>query len=77
MTGEEALDADVLVELGPMDAMATADELPFGLLGGRSMRKTRIPGYGHRHTTSVYQVHHEHVLGDPDVLGERLSNFKR
>ena len=47
MTGEEIVYADVLVELGPMDAMATTNEFPFGLLGWCSMAKSGIPGDRH------------------------------
>lgn len=77
MPGEETVDADVFIELGPMDPVATADQFPFRLLGRRSMSQARVPRDGHRHGATIGQVHDQRVLGHADTLRSGLPNFKR
>jgi len=51
--GEEAFDGDVLVDVGPVDADAAADEAPIGFLGWGSGSETREPGEGSGDSAAV------------------------
>jgi len=77
MTGEESVNADVFIKLGPMNAVAAPDEFPLCLLGGRSVSQARVPRDRHRYGAAICQVHDQRVLGHTDTLGSGLPNFKR
>jgi hypothetical protein len=68
-SGEEILHRDILIELGPVNAVTAPDELPLGLLGWRAMGETRVPLDRNRHRPAVDKIHDQSVIGDPNVLG--------
>ena len=47
MPQEQSLDADVLVEIGPMDSLATADDVPVGPLPTVAVKESWIPAERH------------------------------
>src|SRR5262245_30911606 len=60
-TEQDADHRKVLIEVGPMNPLAHANQLPaVALLGGR-LPETRIPVEGHSHFTSVCE-HDDHAL---------------
>jgi hypothetical protein len=64
---EQAFRAQVLVNLGPMNAEATAGGAPVGALGRGGGEKARIPDKRHGDGTAVQEIDDKGVLGEPDV----------
>ncbi|MNC99229.1 hypothetical protein D3C83_174370 [compost metagenome] len=46
-TAQKILDADILVEVGPMDSLAATDEPPMVLFRNGAVRQAWIPLNGH------------------------------
>ncbi len=72
---KQALDADVLVELVPMNAMPTADQSPalaFYLCG---VDQSREPGKGHGQTSSVTEFYGQCVFCHSYRFSYRHSDF--
>jgi len=72
-TGEEILDADVLIELGPMNPVAAADEPPVRALGDGAVRESGIPGQGNGECPTIHQVDDQRIVREPDLLRYNLS----
>jgi len=51
-----------------MDAEATASDAPVGSLGGRGVKKPRVPRKGHGDRTPVEEVDRECVIGHAYIL---------
>ena len=76
-TGEKASDADVFVEIRPVDAFPAPDQPPVRTLGGRPMYKARVPGQGHANGSAVDEVNHQRVVRDCHLLGKRRPQLTR
>ena len=55
-TGEESFDADVLIEIGPVNALAVADESPTRALSIGAVRKPWVPCERYTDGPAVDQV---------------------
>jgi len=74
---QDVLDADVFVELRPVDTLTTADETPVVLLLGCSVEKPGVPHDGHRNRATVHEIDGQGVLAQCDVAGSCRLDFKR
>src|SRR4051812_11159335 len=63
----QTFDGDVLVELGPVNPLAAADESPFRTLVVRAMSEPRIPRQRHGNRAAVAQVDGQSVVRYHDV----------
>jgi len=54
----------IFVEVGPVNAVATAAKLPLLALLRRSVKKARVPGERHRDAAAVREASSEGVLVD-------------
>ena len=70
---EEAFGGEVFVEVGPMDAVAGAGDLPVGSLGGRGVEESGVPGQGDGDAAAVGEVDDEGGLGKTDVFDAFVS----
>ena len=62
------LDADILVQVGPADPFAGADELPVVALFWRAVREPRVPVERYCDVAAIGQLGRECVLGHGDAL---------
>lgn len=65
--GKKVFDANVFVQVGPMNSLSLADQTPIAPLGNRSMRQPRIPCQGHSDRPPVGKLDGERVVGDLNV----------
>jgi hypothetical protein len=77
MAREQILHGNILIQLGPMDAMAAAYQLPPCLLSRSSMVEARKPRHRYRYRATVRQVHDKSTVNDTNVLGQGLSEIMR
>jgi len=71
--GKHALDTEVFIDVGPMDALAGANQTKVcSLLGGR-LRETPRPSERDADDPAVCETRDDLVLGDADVLDARLG----
>ena len=63
-SGKEALDADVLVEVGPMNALTATDQPGMGSLGGAPVKEAWIPGQWGGDGASVGQLNDQRIIGN-------------
>src|SRR5687768_3418194 len=61
--GENALDADVLVQVGPVDAGAPADQPPVGALGRGPVSEARVPRQRRRDRPTITQLELHRLVG--------------
>lgn len=65
---EQAVDAQVIIEGGPVDAGARAASFPIAELLGRGLEQGRIPGQRHADDASVHELRGERLVIDDDIL---------
>ena len=65
---DNSLHAEVFVQIGPMNAIAFADQFPVISFFGRSIQQTGIPDKWGRNAASVRKVDCQRRAGDLDVL---------
>jgi hypothetical protein len=65
---EKAIDADVLIQFGPVDAFALADESPLDSLLRRAVGEPRVPDQGNRDRAAIDEVNYQGVLGQRHAL---------
>jgi len=70
---EHPLDADVLIDVRPMNALARADEPKARSLPGSRIRETPRPREGNADDAPVGETRDDLVRGDTDVLDARLG----
>lgn len=75
MPGKDAGDAQIFVQVGPVDEGSVANDLEILALGGGTMPETRIPDERRDDRTTVGQVYSERIFADGDILGTRFLNF--
>src|SRR5207244_2248979 len=61
---DQPFDADVLVELRPMNPFTAANQLPCRSLSRRTVDQARIPRERHRNRAAVTEIHRQRVLCD-------------
>jgi hypothetical protein len=74
-TDQKSADADVRVEVWPVDTFAVADETPTATLARRSIEKGGEPSQRNQHAASVDKVDNEFGVGDLDAIGKGLKSF--
>jgi hypothetical protein len=67
---QEADDADVLIEIGPVDALTLANESPACTLIRRGLEKPGVPGKRDGDRAPIQQLHAEDIGRDYDGLCE-------
>jgi hypothetical protein len=65
---EKAFHAQVLVDVGPVNAETGASRAPVRALRRSGGKKSRIPDERHRDGTAVQEIDDQGVLGEPDIL---------
>ena len=75
--GKQALHADVLIQLGPVQALPLPDESPACSFRACTMREPRVPGEGNRNRPPIDEVHHERIVCERDALRPRLADINR
>jgi hypothetical protein len=70
---QHAVDADVFVSIGPVEAFAVADDFPAGALGGRGAGKPPRPGKRDADGAPVHQVGDDRFVGNFHRLGSGLD----
>jgi hypothetical protein len=63
---------DVFVEVWPMDADASPNDLPILPLSAGPMRKARVPLHRNRDSPTIDQFDEQFVSGDADLLYQGL-----
>src|SRR5882724_9153697 len=53
---QQSVDADILIELRPMNSIPCTADLKIGALGRCAMRQTRIPADGHSDRAPIFEV---------------------
>lgn len=69
--GGEAGDAEVVVQLGPVNALAAADETPIGALLGSGVRERRGPGERHGNGAAIGEIDDQSAVARMYGLGRR------
>jgi hypothetical protein len=69
---KQSFDADVLVNVGPMDSLAGSDETKVCPLRGRGFRQPPRPSQRHADNTTVDQIGDDLVLGHAYLLNARI-----
>ena len=69
-TPKQALNADILVEVGPVDPFAPPDQPPVASLSGRPVHEPRVPRKRHGQGPTIHQIDDQCILGDTDVLSQ-------
>ena len=70
---EQALDRDILVDVGPVDPDAAPDEPPIVALGFGGLLQPLEPGEGRAEFATVGENDVQSVCGDTDVDGGRFK----
>ncbi len=66
---EEVLDADVFVELGPMNSAPLADKPPIASFRGRSVKQPRIPGQRNGNRPAVGKLDDQIIVAEAYASG--------
>ena len=74
-TSEETANADVFVQIGPVNALASANQAPVRAFRWSAMREAGIPEQRHAHGSPVDEVDHERVIGDGHALRQRRAQL--
>jgi hypothetical protein len=75
MTCDQTFDADVFVERGPVDAVATSDQTPVTPLGWVPVKQARVPGQRYDERASVFEINAEVIRADLDIDRSGLVRF--
>lgn len=66
---QKAFDANVFIEIGPVETLTTSDQPPIGSLDLSPVRQTRIPRDWHGHGSTIDKMHRQSILGDLHIFG--------
>lgn len=69
---QQSLGPDVLVEFGPLDGIAAADQDSVGSFLGRSVSEAWVPRQRHGEGTAIREANRQVGLGDLDRSGRGL-----
>jgi len=69
---QQALDADVLIQVGPVDSRTLSNEPPVSPLSGSTVAEAREPSETHTDRTAVGEIHGQGVVADAELLGNRF-----
>ncbi len=72
-TRNDASDADVLVEVGPVDAFPIGDQLPVASLGWRPVRQTWIPPERYGDPSPINEVDAQPLAGYFEACCKRFA----
>jgi hypothetical protein len=70
----QILDANVFVQIGPMNSLSGADPSEIVSLIGRAMLKARIPSQRNSYGTAITQIDNQAVICDSEVLCPNFSD---
>ncbi len=73
MAGEQATDGNVLIDIGPMDTFAAANQAPVGTLAIGGVTQAGKPFDRHGKFPAVIQRDTQDRGGDRDINGEWFS----
>jgi hypothetical protein len=73
--GQQSLDADMFIQVGPLDRVSVTQETPILPLHVGSVEQAWIPGQRHLHAAAVRQLHAQVVIRHYDICGDGL-HFK-
>ena len=75
MAKQDGLDADVLVEIRPVNTFTITDKPPVRSFFGRAVQQSRIPGQWRPNGATIAEFKFERVFRDGDVLSGRAARF--
>jgi hypothetical protein len=73
--GQKTGDADVFIQVRPVDALAARNQAPVGALRRRPVSQTREPGQRRRNRPAIREVRHQRVVTNADAPGQRFRYF--
>jgi hypothetical protein len=65
MAGEKTVNADVLIEIGPVNSLPATDQTPVPSFVEGPVGEPRVPGNGNRQGSAVDQIHDQCVVCHP------------
>src|ERR1019366_2950481 len=72
---QEALHADILIQIRPVDPFAASNETPVGALRSGPVCQTREPGEWHRDRSAIRKVHDHPIVAHTYGLAQCFSEF--
>jgi hypothetical protein len=75
--GEKAFDTDVFVQIGPVYALAFADQPPVRTFGRATMGEPRIPRQWNRDRPTIDKGNDQRIVRERDLLRPRLGDLSR
>ena len=76
-TGKKAGNADVFVQVGPVDTFAAPDQAPVRALRSCPICKTWVPGQRHADGSAIDKVDNQSFLCDDHLLSKCRPQFTR
>ena len=74
---QKTFDADVFVEVRPVDSLAFTDQTPVSSFGLATMRQSRVPRERDGDRTPIEQVHYQGIVGKLHPLRPCFGGFNR
>ena len=75
--GKKAFNADVLIKIGPVDALALPNQSPVCSFGLAAMSESRVPRQRHRDGPTIDKVNHQRMFGERHPQRSRLDDVTR
>ena len=72
---EETLDADIFIEIGPMNALTLSDRTPVAALPCGSMEEARVPLQRHHDRTAVTELDDKRIVDDAYARDNRVGSL--
>jgi hypothetical protein len=72
-TPQDTCNAEIFIDIGPVDALTVPEELPVRPLRGRRVEQARKPGQRHADSSAIDQRHSQLILGYQNILRPRNS----
>jgi hypothetical protein len=72
---EQAFDADIFIQIRPVNSLAPRDQSPVVPLGGFAMRKARKPRERSRNSPSVREIYGERIIAYTDAVRQCFFEF--
>ena len=76
-TSEKTIDADVFIEIRPVNSLAFPDQTPVPSFGFGAMRQSRVPRERNSNRAPIEKVHDQDIVGKPHPLRPRFGGFSR
>ena len=75
-TPQQSFSAEVFVQIGPVNAVASARDFPIVALGGRGGQQAREPNKGHGDNPAVAQGYAPRLVAESDVKDPLIRRYR-